>query len=610
MSKKIMLLFTILALAAVLSACGGAAQPAPAEKSQDAPAANAPAQEEAAAEAAASDSSGSGEVGDPFDRVTLRATIGSDPPTLDPALVTDTTSNFFVRQMFVGLTKFDQKAEVEPSLATEWDVSEDGLQWTFKLRDDINWVRRSADGKYEAIRPVVAGDVVYAVKRAVDPNTASDYAYVLYYIKGAEEANTADPETANMEELLANVGVEAPDDTTVVFTLNAPAAYFPSIAALSTTYPVPQEAVEEFGEKWIEPGNIITNGPYALLERNYGASLYLEKNPLWIDADNVQIEVYGGPVIAEASTEMALYESNEIDVMGSDPGWGPPLPDMDRIKADPELSQELYIAPKTCTYYYGFVMTKPPFDNPDVRKAFSLVIDRQSLIDNVLKGEQIPAHSFVPPGVFGNVADNMEIGAELLADYGDRISEAQSLLADAGFPEGEGLDVVLGHNTSESHAQIAQAIQAMWQEAFPKAQITIENQEWAVYLDTMDPTAPDENKPDIYRSAWCTDYPDANNWHNEVFNSKSAQNYSKFFNDDYDALSLEAAFETDPAKRQKIYAEEEKMLVDEYVAIAPIYYYSSIRMFKPWVTPVLSPISGDPISEWRIDVDAQRAALK
>ena len=148
-------------------------------------------------------------------------------------------------------------------------------------------MRRNADGEYETIRPVVAGDVVYAVKRAVDPDTASDYAYVLYYIKGAEEANTADPETADMEEMLANVGVEAPDDTTVVFTLVAPAAFFPSIAALSTTYPVPQEAIEEFGEKWVDPGNIITNGPYTLLERNYGASLYLEKNPLWVNADDV-----------------------------------------------------------------------------------------------------------------------------------------------------------------------------------------------------------------------------------------------------------------------------------------------------------------------------------
>ena len=615
MYKKIALLFTIFALSSLLVACGGAAPaPAPADEAEQEESAaeqeeaveEEPAEEEPAAEA---ESTGSGEIGDPFDRITLRTNVGSDPPTLDPALVTDTTSNFFVRQMFVGLTGFDEEAQVVPQLATEWEVSEDGLQWTFHLRDDIQWVRRNADGEYEALRPVVAGDVVYAVKRAIDPNTASDYAYVLYYIQGAEEANTADLETADVEALMGEVGVEAPDDTTVVFTLTAPAAYFPSVVALTTAYPLYQEAIDEFGEEWIEPGNIVTNGPYTLLERNYGASIYIEKSPLWVDADDVQIEVYGGPIIAEASTEMALYESNDIDVMGSDPGWGPPLPDMDRIKTDPVLSEELYIAPKTCTYYYGFLETKPPFDDVNVRKAFSLAIDRQSLIDNVIKGEQIAAHSFVPPGIFGNVADNMEIGAELLADYGDRITEAQNLLAEAGYPEGEGIDVVLGHNTSESHAQIAQVVQAMWQEAFPQAQITIENQEWAVYLDTLDPESPDENKPNIYRSAWCTDYPDANNWHNDVFNSKSSQNYSKFYNDEFDALVLEAAFETDSATREELYAEAERLLIDENAAIAPIYYYTAIRMFKPWVTPVLSPISGDPIAEWTIDVEAQREAL-
>lgn len=608
MYRKIILFFTILALSSLLAACGGAAapQPAPADEVDQAePAGDAAAEETVAEE----DTSGSGEIGDPFDRVTLRTIVGSEPPTLDPSLVTDTTSNFFVRQMFLGLTTFDQDANVAPELATEWEVSADGLQWTFKIRDDIDWVRRNADGEYEVIRPVVAGDVVYGVKRTINPKTASDYSYVLYYVKGAEAANSADPETEDVEALLAEVGVEAPDDTTVVFTLETPAAYFPSVVALSPAYPVPQEAVDEFGEQWTEPGNIITNGPYTLLEWNHGASVYIEKNPLWVNADDTQIEVFGGPIIAEASTEMALYESNEIDVMGADPGWGPPLPDMDRIKADPELSQELYIAPKTCTYYYGFVNSKPPFDNAQVRKAFSMVIDRQSLIDNVIKGEQEPAHSLVPPGVFGNVADNLEIGAELIGDFGDRVAEAQAMLAEAGYPEGEGIDMVLGHNTSESHAQIAQVVQAMWQEAFPKAQITIENQEWAVYLDTIDPASPDENKPDVFRSAWCTDYPDANNWHNEVFNSKSSQNNAKFFNEDFDALVQEAAFETDPQKRQELYTQAEQILIEDEAAIAPIYYYTSIRMFKPWVTPVLSPVTGAPIEQWRIDVEAQRAAL-
>jgi oligopeptide transport system substrate-binding protein len=334
----------------------------------------------------------------------------------------------------------------------------------------------------------------------------------------------------------------------------------------------------------------------------------LEKNPLWVKADEVQIELFGGPIIQEASTAMALYENNELDMV-ADPGWPVPLADLDRVKADPVLSEELRIAPRLCTYYYGFVNSKPPFDDVQVRQAFAMAIDRQSLIDNVTKGNQKPAHSFAPPGIFGNVADDFSIGAFLVEeDYGQQVAEAQALLAEAGYPEGEGLDVLLMHNTSEDHAQIAQAVQAMWQEAFPQAQVTIENQEWAVYLKTLLPESPDEEKPNIYRLGWCADYPDANNWLNEVFNSKSGQNYAKFFNEEFDALVEEAAFEPDPARRQELYQQAEEIFINQEVAIAPIYYYTYVRLYKPWVSPVIGPVGGDPVAEWTIDWEAKQAA--
>ncbi|MEW5959839.1 MAG: peptide ABC transporter substrate-binding protein, partial [Chloroflexota bacterium] len=498
---------------------------------------------------------------------------------------------------------------VVPQLATEWNASADGLEWTFKLRDDVQWVRHDPNtGEFEAVRPVTAQDVVYGVTRSLDPNTASDYAYVLYVINGAEEFNTADPNAENFEDLRAAVGVEAADDTTVKFTLKEPAAYFPSIAALWPVFPQPQEAIEQWGDNWTEAGLIVTNGPYTLREWNHGSDLMLEKNPLWVDADNVQIELFGGPIIQEASTGMALYENNEIDMM-ADPGWPAPLADLDRIKADPQLSQELFIAPRLCTYYYGFVNSKPPFDDVRVRKAFSAAIDRESLIENVTKGEQRPAHSFAPPGIFGTVADEMDIGSYMIqGTYGERVAEAQALLAEAGYPDGEGLDILLMHNTSEDHAQIAQAVQAMWQEAFPKARVAIENQEWAVYLKTLLPEAPDTDKPNVYRIGWCADYPDSNNWLNEVYNSKSSQNYAKFFNEEFDALVEEAAFEPDPAKRLELYRQAESIFMDQEAAIAPIYYYTFVRLYKPWVTPVISPVGGDPIAEWKIDWEAKQTA--
>jgi oligopeptide transport system substrate-binding protein len=544
------------------------------------------------------------------DRVRLDVAISTEPPSLDPALGTDTTSIFFIRQLFVGLTSFDENANVVPELATDWEISDDGLVYTFNLRDDIQWVFRDPiTGEISAVRPVTAQDVEYGVKRTLDPNTASDYSYVLYVIDGAEAFNTADPSAEDFDSLRDAVGVRAIDDTTVEFTLGIPAAYFPSIAAMWVTYPQPQEAIDQYGDNWTEAGLIVTNGAYTLREWNHGADILIEKNPLWVNADDVQIELFGGPIIQEASTQMAMYENNEIDMM-ADPGLGPPLPDMDRIKADPQLSEELLIAPRLCTYYYGFVTTRPPFDDPNVRKAFSMAMDRQSLIDNVTKGDQLPAHSFAPPGIFGNVAANMDIGGYLVqASYGDQLAEAQALLAEAGYPEGEGIDALLMHNTSEAHAQIAQAVQAMWQEAFPQANITIENQEWAVYLKTLLPESPDEEKPDIYRLGWCADYPDSNNWLNEVFNSKSGQNYAKYNNPEFDALVEEAAIEPDPATRQELYAQAEELFINQDNAIAPIYYYTYVRMYKPWLgNVVISPVTGDPIDEWRIDWEAKQAA--
>jgi oligopeptide transport system substrate-binding protein len=550
--------------------------------------------------------------GDPdADRVRLDTVVATEPPSLDPALATDSTSIFFIRQMFVGLTSFDEQANVVPSLASDWSVSDDGLEWTFNLRDDMQWVHRDPNtGEYESLGPVTAQDVVYGVTRTLDPNTASDYAYVLYAIEGAEALNTADPNAEDFEEVLAGLGVSAPDEQTVVFKLAAPAAYFPSIAGMWVTFPQPQAAIEEWGDNWTEAGLIVTNGPYTLREWTHGASIELEKNPLWVNAADVQIELVGGPIIQEESTAMALYENNEIDMMSSPPGPPPPLPDMDRIRADAQLSEELLIAPQLCTYYYGFVNTKPPFDDVLVRKAFGAAIDRQSLIDNVVKGDQLPAHSFSPPGIFGNVADDAEVGAFLVeASYADQVAQAQAWLAEAGYPEGEGIDVTLAHNTSEAHAQIAQAVQAMWQEAFPQANISIENQEWAVYLKTLLPEAPDTEKPNVYRLGWCADYPDANNWLNEVFNSKSGQNYSKFNNPEFDALVEEAAFEADPAVREDLYRQAEEIFIDENAAIAPIYYYTYVRLYKPWLTNVvISPVTGDPIAEWRIDWEAKKAA--
>jgi len=500
----------------------------------------------------------------------LRWNLATEPPTLDPALATDTTSVFVDEQLFLGLTDFDDETmEVTPELAKEWRPSEDGLVWTFILRDDVKWT----DGK-----PVTAYDVEYGVKRTLDPATASDYAYVLYIIKGAEDYNAGkvkDPDT---------VGVKAVGDWIVRFELNHPAGYFPAVAGMWIAKPQPKETIEKWGDKWTEPEYIVTNGPYKLKEWVHEDHLVMVKNPDYYEADKVQIDKIDCVMVVEASTAQSLYEGGELDVQEDIP-----LEDMDRLKADPVLSKELYIAPRLCTYYYGFNNEKFPFDNPLVRKAFASAIDRETLIATVLKGEQKPATTFVCPGNFGWVDPSEEIG------YPFSPERARKLLAEAGYPGGKGFpEVTLMFNTSESHRKIAQVIQAMWRQVLG-VKVNLANQEWKVYLKTCA-----EDASQIYRIGWCSDYPDANNWLNDVFNSKSESNYANFSNPEFDKLIEAAAAESDPAKRKEMYKEAERILCETDCAIAPIYWYTRVVLTKPYVKRTYAPLGGEHIKDWRI----------
>ena len=396
---------------------------------------------------------------------------GADPPTLDPALATDSVSINMVENLFVGLTNFNPNtSEVEPDLATSWDVSSDGTVYTFHLRDDVRW----SDGM-----PVTAQDVVYGIRRTLDPMTASTYSYVLTtVIKNGEAFNSGDISDASL------VGATAIDDYTVRIELEHAAGYFPGIASMWVMYPQPRAAIEAYGDQWTDPENIVTNGPYELLTWVHNANLIMEKNQDYYDAANVPIDTVDYKMIEEASTSMAMYEAGALDTIGS--GFSSvPLEDMDRIKNDPILSKELLIAPALVTYYYGFTVDKPPFDNVLVRKAFVASIDRDSLIEFVLKGGQKPALTFTAPGNFGAV-DAVAEGIGIPFDP----EQARTWLTEAGYPNGEGLpEVTLMYNTSESHQKIAETIGAMWKEHL-NVDVNVVNQEWKVYLVTLENDPP------------------------------------------------------------------------------------------------------------------------
>ena len=552
--------------------------------------------------------------------VTLNINLGTEPPTLDPSLATDTTSVDTIRNLFVTLTQFDpETGEVLPYLATDWEKGEDeegNETWTFNLRDDVVWVSYDpAAAEFSEVldeegNPLIvdAHDVVYGVRRTLDPATGSQYAYVLYNILNGQAINEGEEGVA-----VEDAGVEALDDFTVQFTLENPAPYFPSIAGMWIAAPMPEATIAEFGSRWVEPGLIVTNGPMGLDTWIHGSELIAVKNPLFFDADSVQIERVEALMIEEASTAFALYENNELDTAGV------PQAEIPRVQADPELSEEFTSAPIPCTYYYGFVNTKEPFDDVRVRRAFSAAIDRQSLVENVTQGGQIPATSFAPPGIFGapepgavGQGYDPELAQESLQDFLDEMGMTVDEFNEA-------YNVTLMHNTSEGHANIAAAIQQMWSDTLG-VEVSVENQEWSVYLDTINKSTPIEEVPHIFRLGWCADYADENNWVHEVFNADAGANRLRrncvdpncdtVETTEFDELTVAAQRTTDEQERTDLYRQAEDILAAEEAAYAPIYHYTTVNVTKPWLERNFPPVGGSDWFNWTIDWDQKLQAIQ
>jgi oligopeptide transport system substrate-binding protein len=322
-------------------------------------------------------------------------------------------------------------------------------------------------------------------------------------------------------------------------------------------------------------------------------------------------------MIVETSTAFAMYEAGELDTTAV------PLPDIERVQADPVLSQELTIIPSACTYYYGFVNTKAPMDNVLVRKALSAAIDRKTLVENVTKGGQIPANTFAPSMIFGNAAEDPEIAPWALSEeqgglgYEAALEQAKAWLAEAGYPDGADFPTItIMHNTSEGHAAIAQAIQAMWKDGLG-IDVAVENQEWAVYLDTIQNDTPLEDVPHVFRLGWCADYPDQNNWLHEVFNTNAGADRLRWDGnaplgpngESFNELTEAAQRSTDPEERAALYKAAEKIINDDAAAYAPIYYYTTVNVTKPFLDRTFYDLGGNRFETFVMDWEAKKAAL-
>jgi len=411
-----------------------------------------------------------------------------------------------------GLAEYNNALQPIPALAKKWEISSDGLQYTFTLKKGIQW----SDGV--SLR---AQHFLDSWLRLLNPQTAAEYAYFLYDIKGAKEFNQGivkDPK---------KVAIRAPSDHILKVTLKHPAVYFPSVTTFMVTYPIRMDLIEKFGNLWTEPPNLVTLGAFQVKSWRHEYKLVLEKNPLYwgVKKGFPSIQNLIVYVINEGTTALSLYETGGLDYVELPPIAIPHY----REHADFRFQTKLR------GYYYGFNVQITPFDDVRVRKAFSHAIDRKQF-PKILQGGEIPTGSWVPKGMFGY---NETIGLR----YDPQ--KARALLKEAGFPQGKGFPrTIAAFNTDPLNRMVSENLQAQWKKEL-NVDIVLDNQEWKVYLQKLQ-----HDTPALFRLGWGADYPDPDNFLN-LFTSTSGNNHTKWKNEEYDQLITKAAGEPNTTKRKE-----------------------------------------------------------
>ncbi len=505
--------------------------------------------------------------------------LGTEPPTLDIQLATDTTSHMIIHQCIEGLFEYRGDGSIQPAGATDFTVSDDGLVYTINLRKDAVW----SDGV-----PVIAQHFVDGVVRLMLPETAAEYAWLMYDMEGAEEFNTGEIDDPEL------LGVKAPDDYTFEVTLKAPTPYFETVLPFSTFYPVRLDLVEQYGDQWTEAGNYVSNGAYLLDYWDHEAEVGLVKNPTYWNADTVAIEKITFPIIVEEATSLALYENDETHTTGE---GGYPNEDMPRILADPVLSKELRILPRPGVYYVGLNVLAPPTDNVLVRKALASAIDRKVIIDNVLNTPWRTALSCTtPPRILGH---------QPWGECGHTFNPgtAQAYLAEAGYPDGEGFPT-LRIWFNRGNEDILEAVAAMWTEHL-SINVELRTNEWAVYLDYLDQC--NNSKEELaacefnaYRMGWVMDYGDPQNQLQVVFAPSSTFQYTGWESERFDELMDLAGSSFDTEAREAYYFEADKILCEDEVAIIPIMGYERNTLVKEGVNFEYPPFGSPPLYHWSL----------
>lgn len=480
--------------------------------------------------------------------------IDTEPPTMDPGKASTTGDLQIIDNVWEPLLSFDGQNNPVPLGATSWEVSPDGVTYTFHLRDGVKWT----DGA-----PVTARDYEWAWKRNEDPKVASEYAQALYNVKGAQEYNEGKAKDANA------LGVKALDDRTLQATLTGPAGYFLRVASTWTAMPLPHQAIDKYGDKWVEAGRAINNGPFKLDQWKHDRQIVLTRNERYwgekpaLSKINVQI------VDDLQKSSLPSYENGELDY-----AIGPWPADMDRLQKDPQLSKQLHNFPNSATVFAVCDTTKPgsPLQRRDVRRALYLAVDRDKIAGQVFRGVYMPAYTVLPSDIPGNNPNARIPGG---------VKEAQQALAAAGFAGGQGIGpLTMTYIQKTENDLVAQVLQQVWRD----------NLGLTIDLNPMERKAYEELRKswktghfDLTLNNWYSDYLDPFDWHNFLFKTETDFYSTHWSNTDFDRLAGQAAVLQDQSRRRDLHQQAEAILVGE-APVVPLYHPGTPYLIKPWVT--------------------------
>jgi oligopeptide transport system substrate-binding protein len=542
----------VMSLGMLLSGCGGTSAQSPSPS----PSASAPAEST------------------PAEGFDMAVCIASEPQTIDPALNSAVDGAIMTQHMFEGLMKWvdsgnpvNEKgnmnyAALAAGQAESYEKTDNGdgtVTYTFKIRSDAKW----SDGQ-----PVTANDFVYSWQRLANPLTAADYCYMIDMVQGyaAVNAGEADPTT---------LGVSAPDESTFVVNLTYDCPYFLEICAFPAAFPVRQDIIEAYGDTWTTDDNsshYISNGPWKLAEWVHDSYIKMVPNEYHYDAANLGPNSLTFQLMEDQNSMLAAYRSGDLQFIED-----MPVDEIAGLLASGELNIVDYIG----TYYVCYQTQAAPFDNALVRQAFTLAIDSKYIVEQVTQTGQVPATGFVPAGIYdadANGDDFRTVGGDYWdapvddATYQANCEKARQLLAEAGYPNGEGFPTVTYlYNTSDAHKAVGEALQQMWQEELGVT-VQLQNQEWNAFLETRK-----KGEYQIARNGWIADYNDPCSFL-DMWYTGGGNNDAQYSNPEYDAMIDAAKATSDPAERMSYFHKAEDIIIGQDWALGPIYFYTQKYM--------------------------------